>query len=658
MKSIRNKILVCMLLCIFISLAVVGGVSAWLGYHSTVKTLRQAMTETADIASQRISQELSVYKGIASVTGCIPELSSPEVSVEAKREIMNEQVKANGLKRGNIIGPDGISILDGMDYTDRAYVQSAMKGRSDVSEPLISKVTGELSIMISAPIWENGIPGGKVWGVVYFVPTESFLNDIVKDIQISPHGSAYILNKEGVTIASEDTELVKNRENTQQNANSDKTLRQLAALERNMTEGKTGIGEYQYGKVKKFQAYAPVSGTDGWSLAINAPVSDFTGDAIRGIVITLVLMVLFLAGAAFIAYGLARRIGDPVKACAARLRLLAEGDLDTPVLEVHTKDETRILSDAAGNLVDTFNTMIGDMDYMLKEMADGNLAVDSRCEDVYIGGYGGLLRSARKLNQDLSEAFIQINQSAGQVSAGAEQVSQGAQSMAQGAAEQASSIEELAGMIDDMSGKVKTTAANASDAHVQTNQAGQEVESCNLQMIQMVDAVREIGENSTQIGKIIKTIEDIAFQTNILALNAAVEAARAGTAGKGFAVVADEVRNLAGKSAEASKSTSDLIEQAARSVRKGVQIADETAMALLNVMGAAQDTDKAVDLITAASKEQAAAISQINLGMDQISGVIQTNSATAEESAAASEELSGQAVLLKKLVGRFRTRQD
>ena len=656
MKSIRMKIVACMLIAILTSLVIVGGISAWLNYTSTIDTLGQTMTEMADTAAERIEEELNAYKNIAYVTGCIPTLSDRTATVEEKRAVVENQALSHGLQRGNIIGLDGISILDGKDYSDRAYVKSAMKGETAVSEPLVSKITGQLSIMVSAPIWEGGIPGKKVAGVVYFVPNETFLNDIVASLQVSPNGSAYILNNAGYTIAHKNMDNVKNRENTQEDAKTDKKLKDLAALEVRMTLGESGFGRYEYGGIRKFLAFSPIEGTEGWSLAINAPTKDFTQSTVNGIIITIILMVVFLAISSYMAYRLARQIGEPVKDCAQRLRLLAEGDLDTPVHEIHTGDETQILADSARTLVRGFRLMIQDMDEMLAEMSRGNLTADSKCEEAYVGGYRGLLDSARKLSAQLSDTLRQINQSADQVSAGAEQVSAGAQALSQGATEQASAIEELAATINDISGKIIATADRAGDVHSQSSETGREVEQCNEQMFELVNAVRDIGESSSQIGKIIKTIEDIAFQTNILALNAAVEAARAGTAGKGFAVVADEVRNLASKSAEASKSTSVLIEGSARSVEKGMKIADETAASLQKAVISTENTVKAVDKITEATAEQSQAVSQVTQGMDQISSVVQTNSATAEESAAASEELSGQAVILKELVGQFKTR--
>ena len=219
-------------------------------------------------------------------------------------------------------------------------------------------------------------------------------------------------------------------------------------------------------------------------------------------------------------------------------------------------------------------------------------------------------------------------------------------------------MEQLAYTITGISYQVKDTAKNALEAKEQSSTAGDEVEECNQQMQDMIAAMEEITRTSNEINKIVKTIESIAFQTNILALNAAVEASRAGVAGKGFAVVADEVRNLASKSSAASQNTAELIESAIRAVERGTMIAGSTAESLVKVMEEVRIASSKVDMIADAAEEQAGAIEQVTLGMDQISNVVQTNSDTAVESAAASQELSQQADMLKNLVAKFILREE
>ena len=377
---------------------------------------------------------------------------------------------------------------------------------------------------------------------------------------------------------------------------------------------------------------------------------------------TLVIIQLGMAGAALVitlilSTYLTRAITRPLHELEQSAGKIVGGEFDISVT-YQSKDELGRLADAFKNMTVILEAVIADASRLLSEMANGNFDVRTRAEERYVGEFQSLLSSIRKLNRDLSMTLGQINQSADQVSSGAGQVSNGAQALAQGATEQAASVEELAATITNISHQVKETADNAMEARHQANTAGDEVEECNTQMRDMMAAMEEITRTSNEIGKIIKTIEDIAFQTNILALNAAVEAARAGEAGKGFAVVAEEVRSLASKSSVASKNTAELIESSIEAVARGTKIANSTAASLMKVVEEVRSASASVDAIANAAEEQSGAIEQVTLGVDQISSVVQTNSATAEESAAASQELSEQAATLKTLVAKFSLREE
>ena len=657
MKSIRTKITLCLMVTVLATQLVVGAFSITLNFNSTIATVEQMMGETAVLASERIEQELTAYKNVAMDTGCVPQLLDETVSLEEKQAIINERVSMHGFQRGNIVGPDGISIFDGNDYSDREYVIQAMQGNVYVSEPLISKITGELSIMVAAPIYEDGIQGSAIAGVVYFVPQETFLNDIVSSIRVSEHNRAYMINRTGDTIADTtlDTITVQNIENE---AKNDSSLKELASIHAAMREGKSGFGEYKNDKKGMFAAYAPVNGTDGWSVAVVAPQSDYLSSAYFNIAINLAMMVLAILLSIIVALKLANSISRPMNACAERMRLLVEGDLESPVPEAVSKDETGMLTRSTAELVEGLSTIIHDISYLLGEMANQNLNIQSQHHEAYVGGFQSILVSMRNMKIELSGILHQINTSAEQVSSASNQVSSSAQNLSQGAVEQASSVEELAGRLSEISNQVRDTADRAKEAREQTHHAGEGVSVCNRQMQELMNAMGKIQSSSEEIGKIIKTIEDIAFQTNILALNAAVEAARAGSAGKGFAVVADEVRNLASKSAEASKNTSLLITHSMEAVQTGTDIAQHTAEALSDVVENIQSMVGSIDQISAVSNEQSEAVVQVNEGVNQISSVVQTNSATAEESAAASQELSAEAANLKQLVDRFTLARD
>lgn len=652
MKSIRTKIALSLILTVLIGLVVSGYSSIILNYNNTMLTVEQTMSQTAVLAAGRTQQELEIYKNVVMEVGCIPQLSDPEVSVEEKKAIIDGRVSMHGFQRGNIIGLDGISIFDGKDYSDREYVRQAMQGNVYVSEPLISKITGELSIMVAAPLYSGGNYGKSIVGVVYFVPHETFLNDIVSAIQIGENSRAYMINKSGDTIAdiTLDTITVQNIEAEAQN---DSGLQELAEIHARMRQGENGFGSYIAGEDKMFAAYAPVPGTDGWSIAVTVPQINYLESMRDAMVINIVVIVISILLSIIVALTLAANIGKPMKACVDRMKLLVEGDLDTPMPKIKNKDETGVLVRSTEELVEGLRTVINDISYLLNEMANQNLDVHTKHEDVYVGSFQNILLSMRNMRNELSNAMRQVNCSAGEVANASEQLSISAQALSQGTTEQASAVQELASQVSIISDEVKNTADGALNVRGQTHQAGEEVMLCNQKMQSLVEAMDRIQVSSGQIEKILKTIDDIAFQTNILALNAAVEAARAGSAGKGFAVVAEEVRNLAGKSAEAAKNTSDLIANSTDAVHMGTEIAQNTADVLHEVVTSIQSVVEAIDHIAIVSNEQSKSVEQVSEGINQVAAVVQNNSATAEESAAASEQLSAEAASMKELVGRF-----
>ncbi len=362
-------------------------------------------------------------------------------------------------------------------------------------------------------------------------------------------------------------------------------------------------------------------------------------------------VVLLVAGAITMVMVI-RNIRKGVEEAMNAAERMADGDFMVDITYT-SKDEIGRLAEAMRSLSDRTGRVISDIDQMMGAVADGNLNAKSNNEMMYAGSFGNILASMKNLISKLNTTMTHINNAAEQVAAGSEQVSGGAQALSQGATEQASSIQELAATINVIADMINVNAEDAAEASSKTNEAGGQMQQANAKMEELVKAMDEISTSSDETKKIIKTIEDIAFQTNILALNAAVEAARAGAAGKGFAVVADEVRNLASKSAEAAKNTTAMIEGTVVAIEKGNALVDEVAEKMGAVAAAAGAVAVINNKISDASKEAADSIVQVTVGVDQISEVVQTNSATAEESAAASEELSGQSQLLRDLVSEF-----
>lgn len=658
MKSIGKKIFYTIVIMTIISLLFLGGFASTLNYRSTMEMVELNFKETAVLSAQRVSWELQAYSNIAGELGMIKRMSDESVDLESKIEILDNHTEKYGLQRCNLLNADGDGI-DGNNYADREYFKNAMKGLPYVSSPLISKITGKITVIVAAPLWKDGLAGTEPVGCVYIVPDEDFLNDIVRDIHVSENGSAYVIDKAGYTIADVDSSLVQNQENIGEMAKDSSLAKSgyedLASIHKSMLSGKSGFDSYTLNGEKKFIGYSPISGTDGWALAVYAPSSDFLEDTIRGIIFTIIVVVVSTVIAAIISAKLGMGVGRSVRVCTERIEALAGGDLQSGIPEIHRQDEAGRLATATHTVVESLNGMIGDIGRILEAMADGNLGVDTDIGAAhYVGDFERLLGYVKNINSKLSETIAQINISADQVMSGSDQVSAGAQALSQGATEQASEIEQLASRISVITNEVEENYESCESASKLAEETIGYMNTAISEMSRLSEAMTSINETSGHIGDIIKTIEDIAFQTNILALNAAVEASRAGEAGKGFAVVADEVRNLASKSAEAAKTTTTLIQQSMNAVQNGSSIAGSTSEALAGVEKRALGVEEVIKEISSASEKQAGMIEQIKTGIEQISSVVQTNSATAEQSAAASEELSGQASILRELIGVFK----
>ncbi|MDR1771476.1 MAG: methyl-accepting chemotaxis protein [Hungatella sp.] len=396
-----------------------------------------------------------------------------------------------------------------------------------------------------------------------------------------------------------------------------------------------------------------LEGTDvKWSSAFVVNESEAMGSVTK---ITLALAgigmiglaVLILVSVVALKKGLA-----PVDSVMGLAEKMRKGDLSHSNGDViYKKDELGLLAKIFSETSEVLGGYINEISEVLENVASGNL--DISIERDFIGDFNKIKLDLCRILDSLNDTFSEMRVAAEQVATGAEQFSDGSQSLSQGSIEQASSVEELSAKIMEITNQVKESAMYANNANNKAEIVGTELVNSNKQMNELLKSIGDITETSSQIGNIIKTIEDIAFQTNILALNAAVEAARAGEAGKGFAVVADEVRNLASKSAEAAKNTTVLIESSLHSVQEGAKFAEIAAASLGNVVTGAREIISDIAEISEKTEVQSSSLEEVTTGLEQISSVVQTNAAIAEESAATSQELSAQAQLLKEQIARF-----
>lgn len=612
------------------------------------------MAQISDVAADSVEWHITAYTNVVKELGLTARLSNDSLSVAEKQEIIDEKVAAYNCIRGKLIGTDGIALIDGTDYSEREYFRLAMQGETVMSEPLIAKTDGSLSLIAAAPVWEGGRSGTKVVGVVFLSLQPSLLNDIVKSINVSANAGAYIINSAGTTVAHTTEDMVASANNTIENAKSDSSLSDIAALEQKMIAGESGIGRYTYKGVTKILSYAPIDNTNGWSIGINAPTSDFVGDTIMGILITIALVIGCILVSSMIAIRVGRQIGEPIHQCAKRLSLLMEGDLQSEVPKIDSLDEIGVLAKSTEGIAFSLRTIIGDISYLLSSMATGNFAITSKAREQYIGDYSAILTALRDIKDKLSDSLGAIKDASVQVNAGAGQLSESAQSLAEGSTDQAGAVEELTATIENVTGISWESAENAKSAYQKVDQAVLKAQGGGQAMSDLTSAMQRINETSMEIQNIITAIEDIASQTNLLSLNASIEAARAGEAGRGFAVVAEQIGKLAADSAKSAVDTRDLIDRVLQEISGGSKLTDTTSQVFHTIVSNMEEFSGLARGSAEASIQQAEMLEQVQKGIEQISSVVQNNSALSEETSATSEELSAQAETMNHLVDNFK----
>ncbi len=655
MKSIKVKIMVAMMVIGLLSSIALGIAGTILNFSSANDVMSKSLTETAKVAASRVEKELQLYLTIATELGCTASVADEEGGSLKRAAAIEDRLARYGLSSGGILGADGKNIATGADCSEEEFFKKALDGKANISDFFLeSPLMAYNTAVAAAPIWKGGVVGTSIIGVVYIVPSTTFFEELAASIKVGEKGNAYLLSGTGITMCNVNTELV--GVNSQELALEDPSHKSRAEVEKKMMEGEPGFSTYTFGGNTECIAYAPIANTAGWTIGINVEQQEFLGGVYTSLVINIIVALAVLAIVAVVSMFFANAIAKPITLCAGRLRKLADGDLTSPVPAATSNDEIGGLMRDMKSVITELNAAIGDVSANLGEMADGNFALDITAE--YKGDFVKIKTSLETIIDSLNRTLKQINENADQVSDGAKQVSSGANALSIGATQQASSVQELAATITELTAQAKKNAESAASAHRETDDTVAEIIASREKMNEVTAAMDDISDKSDEISNIIRTIEDIAFQTNILALNAAVEAARAGEAGKGFAVVADEVRNLASKSAEAANTTNALIADTVAAVNNGNAIVAETAQSLEAVVELANNVRGRVDDIAKQSENQAESFAMLNIGLDQINGVVQTNSATSEESAAASEELSAQAAALNDLVSGFKLKGE
>lgn len=619
----------------------IGAVSYNNSAQMGISDAKDTMKISASLAAKEIEGRLNDFTKMAQVSGEDPILSASDSDAVVTDRI-NSLASAYAFTSGNILNTKGISRKDGTSFSDRDYVKKALAGEITISELTMSKYTNKYGFSVVSPLYNAN---HKINGVVYYRMDIDFMSNILEQITISEHSNIYLVDGNGLVIVHPDNSLIGKYNITDKNNGissiSDKILNQ-----------KCGAGSYTEKSAMHLCGYSPIAGTDGWTVVVTAPRKDFmdaTYDALKKLVI---IDIIALFSTLLFSGIFSRAIGSAVHRVSKELAHLSAGNLKEPIPPSKRKDEIGQLQNSARELQQTFQKIIKETNQILKEMANYNLKQDAM--ESYPGSFNELSESINHIRQIMQILIQKVQQSAYSVGIGSGELANAADNLALNTVTQASSISQLAVNVEDMTARIIRNSENEAQVQERLQNLDTLIVNGNEKMNNLSMVVKQVADMSSDIQNIIKTIESIAFQINILALNASVEASHAGDSGLGFAVVAGEIGNLAIKTADSSKQTAELVTNCIKQIETVLSCADATSKCLKDIVENSAQISDAFRSISADTKAQADKSIDIKTEISNISNVVQTNTATAQETAAATQQLSEQAKSLSSLVAKFR----
>lgn len=648
MKTIRAKLMLIMLASTFVITIVLSIVAIRSINRSTEGTLRSSVEPLTVQASRSFDTTMRQYTTNFS--------TSAKSALFAEKENVNDML--NILKSGfssgineycsfTVFAEDGSILVTDSKELAELTPQEEVEDAASKSSVVITDLM-PLNNKIYFTIFQSATANGRKVVAAVTINAE-VLNNLILDNSFGENGYGYLVDDEGSVLIHKDSSKALTHFNPINEAKNNEDYKELSNAMKTILSTEDGSCSYSIDDKK---CIAGFSSTDyfGSTLILVLVVKDFNSTTTVAMTNILIIGISILIITIGISLFYASRISKPIISATKRIRLLAQGNLSDPVDVWYSKDELGILTNSLEETIVCLRQYINLITVSLEQISEGNLC--HRMEGTFKGDFQQIKTTFNDILDSLSDTFASINTAAEQVTSGAIQVSNSAQEVSQGSTQQASAIEELSVTLNDVAKQVSQNSDDARNAYNIVSENTSAIGSCNDDMDNMLKAINAIYTSSSEISKIIKVIDEIAFQTNILALNAAVEAAREGS--KGFGVVADEVRRLASRSAEAAKQTAALIENSVAAVSKGNEIAQKTAASLRVIVDSSNEIQGLVKNISEASEDQTESIVQINTGLDQISAVVSANTSSSVGTASASEELSSQSLILKNMIARFK----